>query len=237
MSTPRSPGRNFTLGRRARTTPSPATLLGMKALRVLGRSSSHYTRCVRIFAHEFEQAYTFEPMLDLLSCSSADYAGNPAMRLPILIEDQDEWFGTLNICRQLVRRAHRESEVVWPEALSDRLATNALELTLQGMATEVTLIMGTLTASATPSPYDVKNRASLNNIVNWLDENLESVLAQLRSDRRVSFLEVALFCFVTHLGFRDVLDTTAWPRLRTFCQAFAERRSARATEYRFDRAV
>ena len=208
----------------------------MTTLRIIGRSSSHFTRCVRIFAHELDVAYTLVPIHDMLSCNSTDYAGNPALKMPILDSDQGAWFGALNICRELARRAGRESAIIWPEALSDRLAANAQELTLQGMATQVALVMNTVGSSPTTPgrPYDIKTRASLNNSLTWLDENLAAVLSQLREDRWLSYFEVTLFCFIKHLEFRSVLDTTALPRLQTFSQAFAQRASARATEYRFD---
>lgn len=206
----------------------------MPAPRILGRSSSHFTRCGRIVAHELGLAYEFEPVLDLMAQSAASYAGNPALRLPILVDDDGAWYGALNICRELARLARREPDVVWPEQLRDRIAGNAQELVSQGMATEVTLIMSSLAAAATPSAYDTKLRASLHNSLRWLDDHVGHVLGRLRGDRTVSFFEVTLFCFVTHLRFRAVLDVGEFRELLAFCDRFAQRPSATATEYRFD---
>jgi hypothetical protein len=68
----------------------------------------------------------------------------------------------------------------------------------------------------------------------YLDENVEALLAALPDDRVLSFVEVALFCVVTHLPFREILEIDAWQRLGNFSRRFGEREGARATEYHFD---
>jgi hypothetical protein len=47
---------------------------------------------------------------------------------------------------------------------------------------------------------------------------------------------VSLFCLVTHLPFRKVMEVGAYQRLQAFCRTFGQRPGARATEYRFDTA-
>lgn len=188
-----------------------------------------------MFAHEFGVAYAFSPLFDLMSQAAADYAGNPALKLPIFESNDGAWFGALNICRELARRAPEPVHVVWPEALSDRVAANAQELVLQGMATEVGLIMRGAGAAASPSTYDDKARASLTNTLAWLDGSWPAALQTLPPERTLSFLEVTAFCFVTHLEFRSVTDTHRYRSLREFCQLYANRPSALATEYAFDK--
>lgn len=205
-------------------------------LRILGRSSSHFTRTARVFAHECGVAYEFDAMFDLLSRDSADYAANPALRLPILQTAAGPWFGTLNICRELARHAPQPVRVVWPEDLG-RLAANAQELVLQGMSNEVTIIMRRLSDPEGKTAYDEKLRTSLSDSLGWLDTQLTAALATLPPERSVSFLEVTCFCFVTHLGFRDVMDTRGYANLGRFCQDFAARASALATPYRMDTQV
>lgn len=65
----------------------------------------------------------------------------------------------------------------------------------------------------------------------WLDENVDTVLTRLST---LSFVEVALFCLVTHLPFREVLDVGPYGRLGAFSANFGARASSRATEYRYD---
>jgi hypothetical protein len=45
-----------------------------------------------------------------------DYAGNPALKLPSLEMADGTWFGTLNICRVLVRAAERKLDADEREA-------------------------------------------------------------------------------------------------------------------------
>jgi glutathione S-transferase len=201
---------------------------------IFGRSSSHFTRCVRIFAHELGVPYQLRPIFNLLSEERADYGGNPALKLPTLETESGSWFGALSICRELSRRAVREAQIVWPEEIRDSVAANAQELVLQGMSTEVTLVMSKLGSAASATPYEAKNRASLENSLTWLNDALPHTLGQLRTGRALSFFEVTLFCFVTHLAFRSVLDATRFTRLTAFCAEFARRESARSTEYEFD---
>ena len=49
-----------------------------------GRSSSHFTRIVRIFAIEMKIDHAFQIVRDLTSGDVANYAGNPALKVPVL---------------------------------------------------------------------------------------------------------------------------------------------------------
>ncbi|WP_437661151.1 glutathione S-transferase N-terminal domain-containing protein [Sorangium sp. So ce1182] len=201
---------------------------------LVGRSSSHFTRVTRIFASELGVAYALEVVPDLRSANAADYAGNPALRLPILRTGATAWFGALNICRELARRAPAKRHVVWPEHLTDARAANAQELATQAMATEVTLIMSQLAGTPKDDAQLAKPQTSLLNMLTWLDDNIEAARAALPQDRDLSYMEVCTFCLVTHLEFRKMLDTSAYRALTAFCDEFGQRASARATLYRFD---
>jgi hypothetical protein len=201
-------------------------------LTLVGRSSSHHTRIARIFALELRVDCALEVVRDLMSLDPADYAGNPALKLPNLRTDEGVWFGALPICRELARRSGGTVSVVWPEQLGDPLLANAQELTSQAMATEVGLILAKVAAEEGQSV--VKLRASLSNSVAWLDANLPAIGAALPA-RDLSYLEVTLFCLGTHLDFREVLPTAGYHRLSAFCADFGARPSAVATTYHFDR--
>jgi hypothetical protein len=77
------------------------------------------------------------------------YSGNPALKVPTLETADGAWFGALNICRELRRLSPCEVRIVWPEDLRGILATNAQELAVHAMGTEVTLIMSSLVGEAT----------------------------------------------------------------------------------------
>lgn len=206
----------------------------MTSPRIIGRSSSHFTRTVRVFAHELEVDHQLVPVFDLSAQSAGSFGGNPALKVPVLETDQGSWFGALNICRELARRSRVAHHIVWPEQQHARLACNAQELVLHGMAAEVALIMQGAAEPGQGGPYEHKARASLIGCLQWLDTHLASVVEQLPRQRTLSFLEVSAFCFITHLGFRKVLDTAPYQQLEGFCRSFASRASAQRTEYGYD---
>jgi glutathione S-transferase len=199
---------------------------------LVGRSSSHFTRVVRLFALELGVTHGFEIVHDLGSLSARDYAANPSLRVPILKDSERVWFGALNICRELARASTAQVRIVWPEQLETPLLANAQELTVQAMASEVEVIMSG-DATAPNTPFANKRRASLESSVRWLNEHVDAVLAAL-PERDLSYLEATLFCLTEHLAFRQVLSTEPFERLSAFCAGFAERASARATPFLFD---
>jgi glutathione S-transferase len=199
---------------------------------LVGRSSSHFTRTARIFALELDVPHSFQPVFDLTTTDPVAYAGNPALKIPVLVDSHGPLFGTENICRELARRSPKGGVVIQRGDVANRLVVNAEELVLHAMNSGVALIMaaaGGVTMSTPP-----KVRRSLENALAFLDENLERILAALPADRTLSFCETTLFCAVTHLPFRGLLDTSGYSGLQRFCSTFAQRSGARATEYCFD---
>ena len=201
-------------------------------LTITGRTSSHYTRVTRIFAEELGVEYELEPVLDLLSCDPGDYAGNPALRLPILDTPEGTWFGTSNICHELERRSVRKRSIVWPEQLARPVLANAQELTLQAMSTEVALIMASADGGTEDGRQGTKLRTSLTGSMAWLDAHLSEVLGLLPAGRDLSYLEVTLFCLCAHLEFRELLSIAAYARLAEFRDRWAMRPSAASTPFR-----
>lgn len=202
-------------------------------LRIVGRSSSSFTRIARIFAAELGVPYELRVVRDLLSTNPDDYAGNPALKLPVLESPEGTWFGALNICRQLALASEQPRSVLWPEALRGSLVVNAQELTLHALGTEVALVMSQLGGTG-GSAHQNKLRQSLLNVLAWLEQHVSTIRAELPAERDLSYLEVALFCLVTHLEFRDVVPLAPYPNLATFCRTFADRPAARDTPYLFD---
>lgn len=206
----------------------------MSSITLVGRSSSHFTRLTRIFALELGVPHTFQPVLDITTLDAAAYANNPALKIPILVDDRGPLFGAENICRELVRCSGRRPSVVLRGDVPDRVVANAEELTLHVMSAEVALIMAKMAGDAALLPPKVSR--SIENSLHHLDESIDAVLAAMPPARALSFVEVALFCVVTHLPFREVMDVTPWSRLGDFCRRFGERESARTTLYRLDAA-
>jgi glutathione S-transferase len=206
----------------------------MTDLVLVGRSSSHFTRVVRIFALELAVPHTLRPVFDMTSADTMTYSGNPALKVPVLVDAAGPLYGTENICRELVRRSTLGVKVVLRGDVADRLVANAEELTLHAMSSEVSLIMAMVAGDDRMAPP--KLRRSLENALGYLDEHVDRVLDVLPADRGLSFVETALYCLVTHLPFRQVADVASYHRLAAFCEHFGQQESARQTPYRFDAA-
>lgn len=204
---------------------------------IVGRSSSLFTRVARIFAGELGVPYAFDIVSDLRSRNRDDYAGNPALKIPILRRSGELVFGTLNICRTLAQGAPVDSTAVsWPEDLRRIPLRNAHELTQAAMTTEVSLIMARHAGVADDNGYVLKLRESLSGTLGWLDDLLEADENAFHTRDRLSYLEVSLYCLVAHIEFRDLLDTSSYGALRAFGDRFGERAAVRDTPFKFDAA-
>jgi len=201
---------------------------------IVGRSSSTFTRLLRIFASELGVSYSFRIARDLASLKTIDYADNPALKLPALVRPDGTWFGALNACRALWASTSAPLHVVWPDAMTTLLLGNAQELVSQAMTTEIALIMAKLGGVDQSTAYVGKLRTSFEASLRWLDANLAAVSTSLPAERSLSYFEVALFCLVDHLEFREVTSIQPYSRLSEFRDQFAARPSASSTRYRFD---
>jgi glutathione S-transferase len=206
----------------------------MTKLQIVGRTSSLFTRAPLIFAEELAVPYELVAIHDMTATGAEVYAGNPALKLPILRGDGSVVFGAQNICRAIAERAASPNRIVWPEALRDELSRNAQELVWHGMATQVQIVMGTI-VNQLPADnlYFVKARAGLEGSLRWLDSNVAAALRAL-PPRDLSLFEVSLHCLIEHLAFRGTLAIEPYPSLVGFCREFATRPSAQRTVYRFD---
>ena len=202
-------------------------------MRLYGRSSSHFTRIARIFAAELELAVEFVLIPDLMSVDAADYGDNPALKMPTLETFEGSWFGSLGVCRELARNSELNLDIVWPDQLETPLTSNAQEMVLQSMATEVALVMAKASGVPADNPHQAKLARSLLGSMQWLEDNAGAAIASLPPERDLSYLEVSLFCLVEHLPFREVLSVEPYPSLRAFAQRFALRSSAKATPFKF----
>lgn len=202
-------------------------------VQILGRTGSLFTRMPLIFAEELNVAYDFVPVADLTALEPSSYAGNPALRLPILRQNGEALFGAQNICRAIAERAEDWIHIVWPEDCGDPRSRNAHELVWHCMNAQVQLLMGEFVGNL---PMDnivfAKARVGLENSLNWLDEHLAEIMSILPENRTLSLFEVALFCLVEHLEFAKTVTVGNRPSLVSFAAAFGERPSARRTSYR-----
>lgn len=210
------------------------------ALRLTGRSTSHFTRVARMFAHELDVSVELEAVHDLTGLDAATYGGHPAMKIPTLHVGDEPLFGTENICRKLVEIAGRADDprIVLSHHVTSDVVRSAQELVWHAMSAQVQLVIGVnLAKLPADSVFFTKARLGMLGALAWLEERLDAVLAELPSPRAVSVFEVTLFCLVEHLVFRPTVALEAFPRLRGFAAAFGARASAQRTPFRRERAA
>ena len=204
-----------------------------KPLQIVGRTGSLFTRLPLIFAEELSVAYDLVAIKNLAAMEPDVYAGNPALRMPILRENDSVVFGAENICRAVAERAATPARIVWPEDLGDVLSRNAQELVWHCMATQVQILMGTHVGKLPrDNVFFAKARAGLEGGLGWLDEHAADVLAALPQQRNLSLFEVALYCLIEHLQFGPTVAVSNHASLLSFACQFGTRASAQRTAYR-----
>lgn len=204
------------------------------AARIVGRSSSHFTRLVRIFAEETGIGYALSPVGDMASLDPADYGDNPALKLPVLHLGAATVFGAQNICRALAEAAPEPRRIIWPEDLREVTARNAQELVWHAMQAQVQLAFGTQVVGLPgDNAYFGKAAASLKNALGWLEANAPAVISAL-PPRDLSMFEASLFCLLEHLAFRSTTQLPPCAQLNAFVRDFGARASAQKTPYGFD---
>jgi glutathione S-transferase len=187
-----------------------------------------------LFAAELGVAVDVVPIADMTRLGPEAYAGNPALKLPILRRDGEVLFGAQNICRAIAESGGSSKIIVWPEMLADTLSRNAQELVWHVMAAQVQVVMGTVVNKLpADNGYFVKAMAGMRGSLGWLDANLAQCRAVL-PPAHLSLFEVSLFCLLEHIAFRPTLPLEPYPTLRRFVSEWGARESARETAYRFD---
>jgi glutathione S-transferase len=207
---------------------------GTPALRLTGRSGSHFTRVARMVAHELAVPLELDVLHDLLSVDAADFGGHPGLKIPTLHVGDLSVFGTDNICRKLALLAGRADDprVVLSQHVSSDLVRNAQELVWQAMAAQVELVLGVRVGRLpAESAFFAKARLGLLGSLSWLDARLDRVLAALPAPRDFSVFEVTLCCLIEHIDFRPSVPLDDFPTLREFTRGFAARDSARRTVF------
>jgi len=206
-------------------------------LRLTGRSSSHFTRVARMFAHELSVPIELDVVRDLTGLDASSYGGHPGLKIPTLHAGGSVLFGTDNICLKLAEIAGRANDprVVLGHQVTSDLVRSAQELVWHAMALQVQLVVGVQFAKLpVENLFFAKATAGMQGALSWLDERFEQELAGLPAPRDVSVFEVTLFCLLEHLLFRPTISLDPSPKLRGFAATYALRESARRTVYRFD---
>ncbi|HVF17506.1 MAG TPA: glutathione S-transferase N-terminal domain-containing protein [Steroidobacteraceae bacterium] len=210
----------------------------MSTLHIIGRRSSLFTRMALIFAEELGVAYELTPIYDMTVLGAETYAGNPALKLPILRRGEGTLFGTQNICRAIAESAAAPAnDVVWPEQLKDDTSRNAQELVWHGMSAQVQIVFGTAICKLpADNVFFTKARAGLDGSLQWLDSHCDQALSAMPSSRKLSIFEVSLFCLIEHLAWRKTMSMDRFSRLADFAAMYGGRPACQRTPYAFDLA-
>lgn len=200
---------------------------------LFGRSGSHFTRLVRIVAHEAAVDLPFLPIADIRSDDPVVYGGHPGLKMPTLHEGGEPVFGSLEICRRIVLASPTGLSVVWPEGLPSGLR-NGWELVTEAMQSQVQLAFG-VTVCGLPADhlYFRKARQGLEGMLAWLEGRLPELLAS-EPAADLSLFQASVFCLLEHIRFRPTFERLPLPRLDALRDTFARRPSAEATPYRLD---
>ncbi|MEQ1512122.1 MAG: glutathione S-transferase family protein [Lysobacteraceae bacterium] len=203
-------------------------------IEIIGRQASHYTRQLRLLAHELGVDYALLPIHNLMSEDPAVFAGNPALKLPALRQGDTVVWGSLNACRWLARQADDGvARVFWPEQAGSALAMNAHEVLAHAMAVQVEVVFHEIVSKRPPDAASRKRRASLLQCLGWLDRHSQDIRVELPQEK-IAIFDLGLFCLLEHLPFRNPIDLSSMPQLTAFVNVFGARPSAQATPYRFD---
>lgn len=202
-------------------------------VQIIGRTGSLFTRVALIFAEEAGIEYELIRLNDLIATDLASYSGNPTLRIPVLRISDQVLFGTQNICHMLVKRSTRPRRVVWPENLTDALLMNAQEIIWQSMNTQVQLLMMMeFGGPCKDNQFVAKALTGFEGSLQWLDRNVNDIIAALPQDRTLSMLEVGLYCLIEHLQFGSTVQIEGHSSLLTFARTFGRRTSAQRTAFR-----
>ena len=147
--------------------------------------------------------------------------GNPALKLPVLKLEDGSWFGQLNACRALARRVDRRPAIVWPEQLAGRNApTHRSSCSRAWQRGESDHRRALAFCSRRSRDEGTRQPGGQRRL---LDEHLDAALSELPAGRDLSFFETTLFCFITHLQFREVMQIDRHQNLLSFCAKFGDR--------------
>ncbi len=79
-------------------------------MQLLGRRSSVFTRVPLMFAEQLGVTHEFLPIKDMTETHPAVYAGNPALKPPILRDRWRRGVRRKNICRVIAEHCHRRRQ-------------------------------------------------------------------------------------------------------------------------------
>lgn len=191
-------------------------------MQLVGTPLSHFTRKVRIVAAELAIPLDFQTLpatTGVMTATADAYAGNPLMRVPVLVDGDVRLVESDHIVRYLVGRFDPADRLgvknETPEALNRLAVLNGI------MANGVVLILakrGGLEGLENVV-YFQKLIAAIDGALAWLDARIDPDAAGF------DYRDIALICMWQHLGYYGLRPLEAYGRLAARVGRFAKRPS------------
>lgn len=160
---------------------------------------SHFSRKVRILMDLYDVPYEFVDVGNVARADQAAFAGNPNLRVPVLVDDGKWLIESDHIAKYLVEKFDSGDRY---RVVSANFADLNFRAVLNGiMMEEVKLIIARRTGLPTEEyPFFDKCKLAIRNGLEWLETNSGAF-----STASPGYLEFHLTCLWQHLAFYDLL--------------------------------
>lgn len=184
------------------TPPAPPWMLAVVARPILhGTPRSHFTRVVRITAHELGLELEW---VDVGNVATAEaFADNPLMQVPVLVDGDRTVWDSHDICRYLVER--EDADPLGMESL-DWSRRNLVSVIRGVMSAEVRLILAERSGMSTTGPMFDKARETIRRGLRWIDARIEGEVG-------LSYPAVCAVAMWDHLLLYDNAERGEAPRI------------------------
>jgi glutathione S-transferase len=194
-------------------------------MRVLGTTTSPYTRKVRVLLNAIGRPYEF---LDIRSepGATALKSAAPLGKIPVLVAEDGTVVpdSSLIVAWLWAKEAPALRDAGWdldPDAFADRALQTVVEGALDAAINHRYLRLDGFVETG----YIAKQRQRVERVMTWLDERVAFKLPLGAS-------ALSLGCTLDWIAFRDVLELDRWPALAGFRQSWKDSGVGAGTEPR-----
>lgn len=194
-------------------------------MELYGTAPSPFTRKVAIVLRELGLDYDFKLLTEIASDKQENFANNPLLQLPTLVDGEAKIFDSALICQYLLEKYGSERSALRYLPNPEKKTCDLLRLVVinGGMDAGVKLIRAKRSEIPEFQKFTMfrQEQTALTAALDWLDKDFEMHAKgqQTYYPGVFSMLEVSLQCFLDWAPFRQLVpNLDAWPRLKTFNQ-------------------
>jgi len=192
-------------------------------MRLLGTTTSPYTRKVRVLLNAIGQRYEF---LDIRSepGATALKAAAPLGKIPVLLPEDGNVIPDSSLISDWLWAKHAPAlrQAGWdldPQAFADRALQTVVEGALDAAINHRYLRLDGFVETG----YIAKQRQRVERVMTWLDQ-------RVLFKRPLGASALSLGCTLDWIAFRDVLELEHWPALSSFRQSWKDAGVGAGTE-------